>query len=195
MAFLRPSIVPDPGPLVTGLGLRLRPPALSDYEAWARLRARSRDHLVPYEPAWTDDELTRAAYRERLRIYQRNLKEGLGYAFFIFREDDAELLGALNLANVRRGVTQAASVGYWIGEPHTRTGNMTRALKTVLPFAFEALRLHRLEAACLPRNEASLRVLERAGFVREGLARRYLRINGLWEDHLLFAILAEDWAR
>lgn len=195
MAFLRPTLVQESVPHVRGDGLFLRAPVLGDYEAWASLRAQSQSHLVPFEPTWAADELTRSAFRERLRIYNRNQREGTAYALFIFREQDQRLIGALTLANVRRGVTQAATVGYWMGQPFTRAGNMTRALVAVLPFVFETLRLHRLEAACLPRNAASIRVLERAGFVREGLARRYLRINGEWEDHLLYALLAEDWAR
>jgi ribosomal-protein-alanine N-acetyltransferase len=166
---------------------------MSDYEQWAHVRRISRDHLVPFEPQWAMDELSRAAYRERIRLYQRNRRDGLGYAFFIFRESDRHLIGAITFSNVRRGITQAASLGYWIGEPYTRQGHMRSALAAVLPFAFEDLRLHRLEAACLPNNVGSQRVLEANGFAREGLARRYLRINGQWQDHVLFGLIEEDW--
>jgi ribosomal-protein-alanine N-acetyltransferase len=102
------------------------------------------------------------------------------------------LLGGLSISNVRRGVAQAASVGYWIGAPHVGRGHMTDAVKAVLPFAFVTLGLHRLEAACLPHNYPSARVLQKAGFKREGMARRYLKINGLWQDHDLFALLQDD---
>jgi ribosomal-protein-alanine N-acetyltransferase len=191
MAFLRSGIGSEL-PLIRTRGVFLRPPHMGDYLEWAELRALSRNHLVPWEPQWSRDELTRDAFRRRVRHYQREQREDLGYAFFIFREFDEVLLGGLTLSNVRRGVTQAASVGYWMGLPYTRQGHMTNALGGAMRFAFEDLKLHRLEAACMPHNEASIRVLERNGFRREGLARRYLKIDGEWQDHLLFAILVDD---
>ena len=93
----------------------LRHPAMGDYAAWAELRALSRQHLTVWEPQWARDELARSAFRRRLRQYQREMREDQGYAFLIFREADATLLGGLSISNVRRGVAQAASVGYWIG--------------------------------------------------------------------------------
>jgi ribosomal-protein-alanine N-acetyltransferase len=105
------------------------------------------------------------------------------------------LIGGLTLANIRRGVAQAGSIGYWMGAPYASRGYMTDAVRTLIPFAFGALRLHRLEAACIPTNTPSIRLLERLGFAREGLAREYLCINGVWEDHLLYALLASDVAR
>jgi len=191
MAFLRSGMGGEV-PLVRGRGLFLRPPHMGDYPAWAELRARSRSHLVPWEPQWSRDELTRDAFRRRIRHYQRELREDLGYAFFIYRDTDEALLGGLTLSNVRRGVTQAAAVGYWIGLPFARRGYMSSALSTILRFAFDDLNLHRLEAACMPHNAASIRVLENNGFRREGLARRYLKIDGVWQDHLLYAILMDD---
>jgi len=166
---------------------------MHDYVAWAEVRQRSRDHLVPWEPAWARDELTRPAFRRRVRHYQRELREDLGYAFFIFDDRDDALIGGLTLSNVRRGVTQAAALGYWLGAPYVRRGYMTESVSAVATFAFDKLRLHRLEAACLPHNAASIGVLERSGFLREGRARRYLKINGVWQDHLLFARLSDDY--
>ncbi len=195
MAFLRPSLVHEPVPFARGAGVALRVPSPSDYVAWATLRAASRAHLVPVEPQWSHDELSRTSYRHRLRRYQRDIKEDLGYAFFIFREWDNEMLGGVSLSNVRRGVTQAAALGYWIGARHVRNGYMRAAMRALLPFAFDNLRLHRIEAACLPHNAGSIRVLEGAGFRREGLAQRYLKINGVWQDHALYALTEEDWAR
>jgi ribosomal-protein-alanine N-acetyltransferase len=165
---------------------------MGDYTAWAELRARSRSHLVPWEPQWARDELTRDAFRRRIRHYQRELRDDLGYAFFIYRDTDEVLLGGLTLSNVRRGVTQAAAVGYWIGLPFAGHGHMSNALSVAMRFAFDELNLHRLEAACMPHNAASIRVLENNGFRREGLARRYLKIDGVWQDHLLYATLVDD---
>ncbi|MCL4767961.1 MAG: GNAT family N-acetyltransferase [Hyphomicrobiaceae bacterium] len=192
MAFLRSGLGSEATPLVRVGGLYLRPPHMGDYGAWAELRARSRSHLVPWEPQWWRDELSRDAFRRRVRHYQRELREDLGYAFLLFREADDGLLGGLTLSNVRRGVTQAAAVGYWTGQPYAGRGHMTMALSGAMVFAFDELKLHRLEAACMPRNQASIRVLERNGFQREGLARRYLKIDGVWQDHLLYATLADD---
>jgi ribosomal-protein-alanine N-acetyltransferase len=165
---------------------------MGDYGAWAELRAMSRAHLTIWEPQWSRDELTRSAFRRRLRQYQRELREDQGYAFFILRASDATLIGGLSISNVRRGVAQAASIGYWIGAPHAGNGYMTDALRAVLPFTFATLALNRLEAACQPNNGPSRRVLEKVGFRREGLARRYLKINGAWQDHDLYALLHDD---
>ena len=115
------------------------------------------------------------------------------YPFLIFREQDGALVGGITLANVRRGIVQAGTVGYWTGEPYAGRGYMTAALRVLLPTLFGELSLHRVEAACIPGNAASVRVLEKCGFVREGLARRYLCINGVWQDHLLFGMLHEDF--
>jgi ribosomal-protein-alanine N-acetyltransferase len=97
------------------------------------------------------------------------------------------LVGGITLANIRRGVAQAGSIGYWVGESYARTGIMSAALRAMIPFSFGTLRLHRLEAACIPTNAASIGLLEKSGFQREGYARQYLCINGMWQDHLLYA--------
>ncbi|MFM1814657.1 MAG: hypothetical protein RLZ98_1352 [Pseudomonadota bacterium] len=177
---------------VFGEKVWLRPPNSFDYAAWAELRARSRDHLVPWEPKWSRDELSRPSFRRRLRHYQRELREDLGYAFFIYRRADDALVGGVTLSNVRRGVAQTASLGYWMGEPYVRRGYMSDAVAAATQFAFAEINLHRVEAACLQNNFASQKVLERNGFVREGLARKYLKINGAWQDHLLFALLVDE---
>jgi ribosomal-protein-alanine N-acetyltransferase len=195
MAFLRSTITPQFEPEVHGRGVRLRPPAMADYSAWMELRHASRDHLTPWEPLWSDDELSRMAFRRRLRQYQRDWREDLSYAFFILRSDDDVLLGGLTLSNIRRGVSQSASLGYWTGAAYTGRGCMTEAVRAVLPFAFDQLRLHRVEAACLPTNAASIRVLQKNGFRLEGTARRYLKIDGRWQDHLLFATIEGDACR
>ena len=129
-------------------------------------------------------------FRRRLRAYARDMRDDLGYAFFICDSARGNLLGGVTLSNVRRGSSQSASLGYWIGAPHAGSGRMQAALQTLLPFAFGALRLHRIEAATMPANAASIRVLEASGFQREGVAHSFLKINGQWEDHILFARLA-----
>jgi ribosomal-protein-alanine N-acetyltransferase len=183
---------PDPFRL-DGERLFLRPPERGDYEAWATLRAQSRDFLVPWEPSWPPDALSRASFRARVARYADDWRTDQAYNFFIFRPDET-LVGGVGLSNLRRGVAETASLGYWVGEPHARQGYMTAALPLVLDFAFEQLHLHRVEAACLPSNIPSRALLAKIGFQQEGHARHYLRIEGKWQDHLLFAILRQDWA-
>jgi ribosomal-protein-alanine N-acetyltransferase len=192
MAFLRAGNSSE-WAVIQGRGLWLRPPQMSDYGPWAELRTLSRAHLTPWEPAWPRDDLTKSAYRRRVKHYQREARDDLGYAFLIFEAESDRLLGGVTLSNVRRGVTQSAMLGYWLGLPFVGQGHMSAAVSAVLPYAFEQLRLHRVEAAAQPTNTRSVAVLRRTGFVEEGLARRYLKINGQWQDHLVFAILAEDW--
>lgn len=182
----------DTRPHVEGDGVYLREPQMSDYAAWSALRAESRDFLEPWEPRWPRDELDRNTYRRRIRYYYRDARQDLGYAFFLFRTSDNALIGGLTLSNIRRGVSQTCSLGYWVGAPYARQGYMTRGVRAITWFVFDVLRLHRLEAACLPGNTASSALLTRSGFQYEGLARRYLKINGTWQDHWLFALLAED---
>ena len=183
---------PLPEVALSGPRVTLRPPRRVDYPAWASLRQQSRDFLEPWEPAWPEDALSRASWRRRLRRAASEWRDDSGYAFHLVLRDAGQLVGAATLSNVRRGVSQAASLGYWVGEAHARQGYMSEAVPLVLEFAFEQLGLHRLEAACLPSNEPSRALLARSGFTEEGLARRYLRIRGRWEDHLLFAILRDD---
>ena len=192
MALLRTTSPSDFGPIIESERVMLRTPQMSDYPAWAELRASSREFLVPWEPRWAMDELTRASFRRRVRHYQRDLREDIGYALFIYSVATGGLVGGVTLCNVRRGVTQSCTLGYWIGAQYAQQGYMTAAVRAVVPYVFDSLDLHRLEAACLPTNTASMRLLEKTGFRREGLARRYLRINGGWQDHLLYALLDSD---
>jgi [ribosomal protein S5]-alanine N-acetyltransferase len=171
----------------------LRPPERGDYESWASLRARSHGFLAPWEPTWPPDALSRSSYRVRLSRYAEDWRTDQGYNFFIFRNEDEALAGGVGLSNIRRGVAETASLGYWIGEPFARQRFMSAALPLVIDFAFTRLRLHRVEAACLPSNVPSRALLLRTGFRQEGYARLYLLIDGKWQDHLLFAILREDW--
>lgn len=191
MVFLR-SVTADAGPAIHGDGVHLRAPQMGDFPAWVALREDSRAFLTPWEPTWPLDDLTRSAFRRRIRRYMQDIREDAAYPFFIFRTEDDAFLGGVTLSNVRRGVTQSASLGYWVGEAYARKGFMTSAVAALVPFVFEQLRLHRLEAACLPSNAASIRLLEKVGFAREGFARRYLRINGVWQDHFLYAMLSDD---
>ena len=177
---------------IRGDGLYLRASEMRDYLEWAELREKSRSFLTPWEPLWPIDDLTRASFRYRVRRHAEEMARDEAYSFFIFREEDDALMGGLSFGHVRRGVSQAATLGYWMGEPYAGKGHMTRAVRAACAYAFEKRGFHRIEAACLPTNEPSKRLLERVGFKQEGYARSYLNINGQWRDHLLYALLETD---
>lgn len=192
MALFRFSTDTPTRTLVRTPNLMLRAPAATDYAAWAVLRMESREFLTPWEPVWNEDDLTRTSFRLRIKRAAREIATDEAYSLFIFDAHTGVLLGGLTLGLVRRGVAQACTLGYWMGERHAGKGHMTEAVRGAVRFAFTDLALHRVEAACLPNNEPSKRLLERVGFQREGMARAYLRINGSWADHLLYAALSSD---
>jgi [ribosomal protein S5]-alanine N-acetyltransferase len=192
LALFRLGAPSEISSFVRGEGVFLRPPEPRDYEAWSDLREKSRAFLTPWEPTWPGDDLTRTSFRRRLRRNLQEMTNDEAYPFFIFRDDDDRLVGGLTLGQVKRGVAQSATLGYWMGMPYAGKGLMSRAVRAMTGYAFTSLRLHRIEAACLPHNAVSIHLLERVGFKREGLARAYLRINGLWQDHLLYALLETD---
>ena len=195
MAFLRSSTGHDSAVTLRGRGVWLRAPLMGDYAPWAELRAMSRDHLTPWEPVWQRDELSRSAFRRRVRHYQRESREDLGYAFLIFSDADDQLVGGLTLSNVRRGVTQAAVLGYWLGKPF-----VCRGLHDGSGARRRRLRLR--GAASAPAgggDDAEQRGLDpRARAQRlppRGLRAPPLKINGVWEDHVLHALLGDDAPR
>ncbi|WP_421697909.1 GNAT family N-acetyltransferase [Ancylobacter sp.] len=192
MALFRTVSWSEPPMLVEGASVLLRLPNMSDFAAWAALREQSREFLSPWEPTWPAYDLTRGSFRRRMRRYARDVREDAAYPFLVIRRADRVLLGGLSLSNVRRGVTQTASLGYWMGAPFAGQGYMSAAVRTLLPFAHGTLGLRRIEAACLPSNAPSMRLLEGAGFRREGYGREYLCIDGRWQDHVLYARLAGD---
>jgi ribosomal-protein-alanine N-acetyltransferase len=179
-------------PVLKGSKVMLRVPVASDYTAWATLRRESRAFLERWEPRWAPDELERTSWRHRLGRYREDYAQGTAIAFFIFEGESGKLAGGITLANIRHGVSQSGHIGYWIGERYANRGLMTDAVNVLVRFAFDRLRLHRIEAACIPDNVRSMRVLEKAGFQREGLLRSYLKINGAWQDHYLYARIIED---
>lgn len=182
----------DPKLRLEGHKVFIRMPQASDWSQWAELRERSRDFLVPWEPVWPVDDLSRSAFGRRLRRYAQSTRQGTLYPFFAFSRTDQTLVGGITLTNVRRGTVQGCSIGYWVGEQHARRGYMSDALQIAVTFAFETLGLHRVEAACLPENTPSRKLLQKSGFTEEGYAREYLKICGAWRDHIRFGILASD---
>ncbi len=179
----------DPTPTLLGEGIVIRAPRRSDFAAWAEVRRASRDHLVPFEPSWTLSDLTPAIFAARLRRARREARAGTDFLFLIFARDDSHaLLGGITLSNVRRRAAQTGTLGYWMRADRTGQGIMTHAVGLVADHAFGPMGLNRLEAACLPHNQASRRVLEKNGFAEEGFAPEYLNLNGAWRDHVLYGL-------
>lgn len=185
----------EPSMTLQGQGVRLRPPRRRDYAEWAALRQASRAFLQPWEPTWAPDELTPNGYSRRMAAWRRGRELDQMYAFFVYRERDDALTGGITVNNIRRGVAQMGTIGYWCAQAHARNGHTLAALRAVIPFAFRSLGLHRLEAACLPDNEASASLLLKAGFTEEGYAKAYLKINGDWRDHRLFGLVSREASR
>jgi ribosomal-protein-alanine N-acetyltransferase len=172
--------------------LTLRLPHHGDYLAWSALRNSSRDFLTPWEPTWASDHLTRKAFTNRVQWAQRSVTTGSGLPLFMFRKADQALIGAITLDNIVRGPSQSGTLGYWVGQSHVRQGYMREAILGVVRYSFETLDLSRIQAACLPENEASRGVLEKTGFKYEGVAQSYLQINGRWRNHVIYACLRHD---
>lgn len=170
----------------------LRPPIHADFRAWSALRRDSADFLKPWEPAWAPDHLTRKAFTNRVYWSQRALVNGTALPLFLIRTEGEVLLGAITLDNIRRGPAQDGTLGYWIGQPFSRKGYMREAIEAVSHHAFDVLDLSRIQAACLPENQASRGVLEKCGFKYEGVAQSYLQIAGRWRNHVLYANLRSD---
>ncbi len=180
---------------VEGGSVYLRHPELRDYSAWAEVRSASRAFLTPWEPTWPENELTRGAFKEKLRRYADDVQEDRSYPFYVFRAEDDALVGGATLSRIHRGSAQSCTLGYWVGEPFKRQGFTRHAVRALAAFAFGDLMLHRVEAACQPDNEPSRKLLLGVGFTHEGMARAYLKINGAWRDHLLFGLNNGDLLR
>ncbi|MCJ8139280.1 GNAT family N-acetyltransferase [Falsirhodobacter halotolerans] len=172
--------------------LTLRLPQAADYAAWAGLRQQSAEFLKPWDPVWSADHLTRRAFTHRVSWSARSAGDGSALPLVLIRRSDGALVGAITLDNVRRGPAQAGTLGYWVGQPFARHGYMREAILGLTHYAFTALDLSRLEAACLPENVASRGVLEKCGFKYEGVAQSYLQIAGRWRNHVLYANLRND---
>jgi [ribosomal protein S5]-alanine N-acetyltransferase len=183
-------------PELHGRRVMLRPLVASDFDAWREVRTRSRQWLVKWEqrpvPGQPDPAVDKRAWVARCNARMRERELGTGYGFGIFVR--GRFVGEINISSVQRGPFQTAYVGYWIDEAMAGHGYVPEAFVVIAKFAFEDLMLHRLQVSIIPRNRPSNRVAEKLGLRNEGIALRYLEINGVWEDHVRYAITAEDWA-
>jgi len=182
-------------PVLVHEPVMLRAATPADFAEWAALRETSREHLTRWEEAWSPDQATAASFRRRLRTYDADRRRGGGLFLLAFRREDRRMVGGVTLSNIRYGVSRSGILGYWIGAPYVRRGYGSAAVQALVAHAMEAIALNRLVAGCQPENIASQKLLESCGFSEEGLARDYLRINGEWRDHKIFALTAADYDR
>jgi ribosomal-protein-alanine N-acetyltransferase len=200
MSERSPWELPVPAPFSTRLTtdrLVLRPPRTSDVPAMRAALRRNAAHLRRWSiaPAPGEDPSSLTSVSRAVLRHRAEWKSGQTYVFLILaREDEKTILGRIALGGLHRGAFQNAYLGYWIDVEHERRGLMTEAVRAATSFAFTTAELHRVQAAVMPNNAGSQRVLEKAGYRREGLAERYLFIAGVWEDHILFAVTTEEWA-
>ena len=172
--------------------VELRLPEPEDVDAFLELVVRNRDHFRPYEPRRPPTYFTRAGQRDQIAAAQRQARMGERFEFGIWENGSSALVGRISLGGISRGALQNAYLGYGVDIEHGGRGIATKAVTLAVEVAFEDLGLHRVQAAVVPENTASARVLEKAGFREEGLARRYLFLDGQWKDHRMFALTSDD---
>src|SRR5688572_23442687 len=191
MALLRTNAPVE----LVGRRLVLRPLEANDFDQWTEVRTRAAAWLRKWEPSipsgHADPSVDRRAFASRCAARDRERQLGTGYGFGMFY--DGALVGEINLSSIQRGPFQSCYVGYWVDERHAGKGFTPEAVVMVMRFAFEELGLHRVQVAIIPRNAPSRRVMAKLGIREEGVATRYLEINGVWEDHVRHAITAEEW--
>ena len=180
---------------ITGQKVILRPPQYSDWKAWADERKKNKLYLQPWEPLWSINELERSSFVKRVRMFERLSHNDQAYSFLIFKSDNEDFIGEVNISNVQRGIIQSCTIGYWIAKDCEGKGIMSESLELVKEFIFNELKLHRIEAACLPHNMPSLKVLLKNGFIKEGTARKLLKINDKWQDHTVLSFILDDFKK
>ena len=192
MTILRPFQSKKESMVLYGNKVFLRAPEFRDWREWSELRKFNMEYLKPWEPAWSPYELERGYFVKRVKFFDKLSNRDKGYSFLIFLNDKNKLIGEININNIQRGVVQSCSIGYWISENKMGLGYMRESISILKEFIFNDLKLHRIEAACLPRNMRSLRTLLKSEFEIEGHAKKYLKINGAWEDHILLSCIKHE---
>ena len=180
---------------ITGQKVILRPPQYSDWRSWADERKKNELYLQPWEPLWSINELERSSFVKRVRMFERLSHNDQAYSFLIFKSVNEDFIGEVNISNVQRGIIQSCSIGYWIAKDCEGKGMMSESLELIKEFIFNELKLHRIEAACLPHNKPSLKVLLKNGFIKEGMARKLLKINDKWQDHTVLSFIVDDFKK
>jgi ribosomal-protein-alanine N-acetyltransferase len=190
-----PSLPPLNGLRLYGRRVMMRPLVPPDFPVWSDVRLRNEQWLLPWEPSRLanqgDPTREREVFSARCAARDRDRQLGVAYAFGLFV--DGAVAGEVNLNNLVRGAQQSGTIGYWIDQAHAGHAYVAEGVCVLMRFAFEELRLHRLEICIIPRNDNSRRVMDKLRVRDEGIAVRFLEINGVWEDHVRYGITAEEW--
>ncbi|MGB3737248.1 MAG: GNAT family protein [Ilumatobacter sp.] len=194
MALRHPSRAPAPVYLF-GKRITMRPLAVNDFREWSEVRQRNGEWLTVWEPSrfphQPDPTTDKSAFASRCLQRDRDRATGTAFQFGLFI--DGRVAGEVNLNNVIRGAMQSCTVGYWVDQDHAGHGYTVEGVALVMQFAFEQLGLHRVEICIVPRNHRSRRIMEKLGIREEGVAQRFLEINGTWEDHVRYGMTSEEW--
>ena len=177
--------------LTSSLGINLRQLALDDADEMYKTRVKNRSYLQPFEPRHSDALFSPQGIVAALQLAEESFQKGTSYGFAIRNNDQDPIIGRITLSNVVQGAWQSCTVGYFVDQDYTGCGIATEALRLAVHFAFTHAELHRVQAAIMPHNLPSLRVIKKVGFHHEGLAKYYLKINGRWEDHQIFSLTKE----
>ena len=174
-----------------GKDIYLRPLGLSDYESYREVKTRCHKWLSKWEPTFNGifqySFSTPAAFASRIEAVKRGIEKDNYYGFGVFLHDST-FIGEVTIGNIERGPFQCAKIGYWIDEKYAGRSYTPQAVMLVLEHAFKSLEFFRIEVAVVPRNKASLRVVEKIGFELEGISKEYIEVNGVREDHNRYAI-------
>lgn len=188
---LEKPILPDLE--LTSDRLLMRPARIDDWQHWVEVRGKNIEHLQPFEPRWGKNWDQADFFERRLERQAREWRIGQARSFLIFENNTRSLIGGMNINNICRGAAQHCTLGYWISKTHEGQGLMKEAVRLTLEYCFGDLKLHRVNCSCLLHNERSKHLLLSLGFEEEGMAKKYLQINGAWQDHLLFGLPRETW--
>lgn len=170
----------------------LRHPKRRDWKAWVHLRQESYSFLQKWEPYWNLNQCNKSNYMRQLKLQRTKAAYDQAYSFLCFQKDNKNLLGGINISNIQRGVMQTCNIGYWLGEKNTGKGYMEESIKAIIPYIYEQLKIHRIQAFTLEDNIASRKLIEKVNFTKEGTLREAMKINNEWKDHVIYSLLLTD---
>ena len=170
----------------------IRHPRRRDWKSWVNLRRESYNFLYKWEPYWNIENCNRSNYMKQLRSQRSKAAYDQAYSFIKKKKNNKELVGGINISNIQRSVVQTCNIGYWLGEPNIKKGYMEESMRSIIPYIFKNLKINRIQAFTLNNNISSRNLLEKMNFKNEGVLREAMKINNVWEDHILYALLNSD---
>ncbi len=170
----------------------IRHPKRRDWKAWVNLRRESYGFLQKWEPYWSLNQCNKSNYMRQLKLQRTKAAYDQAYSFLCFEKHNKVLLGGINISNIQRGVIQTCNIGYWLGEKNTGKGYMQESIKALIPYIYEQLKIHRIQAFTLEDNIPSRKLIEKVNFKKEGVLREAMQINNEWRDHVIYSLLLDD---